>query len=124
MKHIRAVIFWIAIVCLVFLVAAATPLTELQVLIVGIIASVLTQVFVLIFKWFKWKPGQEAKVVLLWIVAIITGYVFLRPELPSGADPSEISMIVLNAAIGVVGVATTIYKLLLQKIVFPAFRMG
>lgn len=114
----------LALVAMVFVVAAATGLTEWQVILVGVIASFVSQIFMAIFKWFGWVPGDVVKVIFLWIVGLVVGYFFLRPTLPATGDPAELSAAILNAAMGIVGIATSVYKVLLQDVVFPAMRLA
>ena len=90
-------------------------LTAAMILLVGLVASFLTQVFKLIFDKTGWKPSSEWQVVILFVVAVGLGLAFFWKEFL--ADP-----IVGVAAI--MGVAVAIYELLLKKVVFPAVRLG
>lgn len=84
-------------------------------LIIGLVASFLTQVL----KWLGDKAGLKIpgpwQIVLLFVVAVGLAIGFYWSDLL--ADP--ISMIA-----GIMGVAVVIYKLLLEKVVFPAIRLG
>ena len=86
-----------------------------QLLLIGLAASILTQIFKLIFDKAGWKPGAEIQMVILFVVAFgLTAAFFWQAFL---ADP-------IGSLTSIVGVAVAIYKLLLEKVVFPAVRMS
>ena len=90
-------------------------LTPEQLLLIGLAASVLTQLFKFVFDKAGWKPGAEIQMVILFIVAAGLAFAFFGQAFL--ADP-------INSLLGIVGVAVAIYKLLLQKVVFPAVRLS
>lgn len=86
-----------------------------QLLYIGLAASVLTQLFKFVFDKLGWQPGAELQMVILFASAAgLTGIFFYSDLL--GAPIENIT--------AVVGIAVTIYKLLLEKVVFPAVRLG
>ena len=84
-------------------------------LVIGLVASFLTQ----ILKWLGSKAGWKIpgiwQVVLLFVVSVGLAMGFYWQALL--ADP--ISMIA-----GIMGVAVVIYKLLLEKVIFPVIRLA
>ena len=90
-----------------------------QVLLVGFIASVITQLLKFLADKFNFKMGQEVVNVILFVVAVGLGFLWMRPEIPVGGDPMELAKVLLEAALGVVGFAGLIYNILLAKIIYP-----
>lgn len=90
-------------------------LTAAMVLLVGLVASFLTQILKIIFDKTGWKPSGEWQVVILFVVSVALGLGFFWKEFL--ADP-------ITGVAAIMGVAVVIYKLLLEKVVFPAVRLG
>lgn len=98
-----------------------------QVLLVGLIAGFLVQGFKLASA--RWGEVIHRRVitVILFVIGLVLAYVFTRPALPAlpaiGEDPAVFAGLVLvfageliSVAAGIVGFATVIYNLLLQKV--------
>lgn len=99
-------------------------LTPEQVLIVGLVASLVTQLLKFVAEKLGYVPGQEVKVAALFVISVALAAAFGLPKLPPISDPFEFAQALLAAASGVLGVATLAYKLLAEKIVFPGVRLG
>ena len=97
-------------------------LTVEQVLLVGLIASVITQFLRFLADKANVNLGQEVVNVILFVVALTLGFFWMRPEIPVGGDPMELAKVLLEAALGVVGFAALIYNILLKKVIYP--RVG
>ena len=85
-----------------------------QLLYIALAASVVTQLFKFVFEKAGWKPGAELQMVILFLVAAGLTAIFFYPDLI--AAPVE------NVT-AIVGIAVAIYKLLLEKVVFPVVRL-
>ena len=94
-------------------------LTVEQVLLVGFIASVITQFLRFLADKANVELGQEVVNVILFAVAVTLGFLWIRPEVPVGGDPMELAKALLEVALGVVGFAGLIYNILLQKVIYP-----
>ncbi len=94
-------------------------LTFEQVLLVGLIASAITQFLRFLADKANVNLGQEVVNVILFAVAVTLGFLWMRPEIPVGGDPMELARVLLEAALGVVGFAGLIYNILLGKIIYP-----
>lgn len=99
-------------------------LDPVQLIIVGLAASVLTQVLKFAADKLGWQPKQEVVTVVLFAVAAALAAAFGLPDLPDTGDPAELATALLEAASAVVGVAVVVYKLLLEKVVYPAVARG
>ena len=99
-------------------------LTPTQIIILSLVASGLTQLFKLVADRLGWKPGREIQNVILFVVALVPAYIWMRPELPVGGDPVELATALLTAALEVVGFAGLIYNFLLARVVFPAIKLA
>ena len=95
-----------------------------QLIIIGLVASVLTQVLKFVFSQFGWRPGGIVQTLLLSAVAVALALAFQLPNLPPFEDPLQFVGALLDAASATVGGAVVIYKLLLEKVVFPAVRLA
>jgi len=84
-------------------------------LLIGLAASLITQIFKFIFDRFGWKPGAEVQIVILFVVAFGLAFAFFGQAFL--ADP-------INSLVAIVGVAVAIYELLLKKAVFPVVRLA
>lgn len=90
-------------------------LTEVMIVVVGVVASVISQLLKLIFDKTGWKPSSEWKVVILFVVAVALGLGFFWQDFL--ADP-------VRGIAAIMGVAVVIYELLFKKVVFPAIRLA
>ena len=99
-------------------------LTLDQIVLVGAIASVATQVLKVISEKLGYSPSREVANIILFVVALVLGFFWMRPELPVSGDPMELAQILFEAALGLVGFASIIYNLLLEKVVFPRVRLA
>ena len=95
-----------------------------QLIIIGLAASVITQIFKFLFDMFAIKPSGLAQMIILFVVSLVLALVFTAPELPPISDPMALALALIELASGVVGFAALIYKILLEKVVFPAIRLG
>jgi hypothetical protein len=116
-------------------------LTLAQLTILGVIASVLTQVFLVVLVYvprlFKKPPivfSDRAKQISLGIVSIVVGYLWagaaVPPFPPMVGDflPLVTAVLLwsgelLAVAVAIMGWAHVIYKALLKLVVFPATRV-
>ena len=98
-------------------------LTVEQVLLVGFIASVITQLLKFLADKANVNIGQEVVNVILFVVAVGLGFLWMRPDIPVGGDPMELAKVLLEAALGVVGFAGLIYNILLAKIIYPRIKL-
>ena len=94
-------------------------LTVEQVLLIGLVASVITQLLRFLADTANVSLGQEVVNVILFVVALTLGFLWIRPGIPVGGDPMELAKVLLEAALGVVGFAGLIYNILLQKVIYP-----
>jgi hypothetical protein len=92
-------------------------LTVLQLAIIGLVASLVTQVFKVIFAKAGWKPSGIAQMFILVAVSslLAAGFVF-----QSGGWPALEGEAIFAFASAIIGVAAVVYNLLLKKVVFPA----
>lgn len=99
-------------------------LTSEQILLVGLVASALTQILKFLAVRFGYNPSQEVVNIALFVVAVGLAAAFGLPALEPTTDPAQLATLLLQAAAMVVGVATLVYNLLLEKVVYPALRLG
>ena len=99
-------------------------LTPEQIVIVGLVASLLTQVFKFAADKLGFSPSAEVKIAVLFAISVGLAAIFGLPQLPPIGEPFEFAKALLEAAVSVLGVAALAYKLLLEKVVFPAVRLG
>ena len=99
-------------------------LTVLQLAGIGLIASVLTRGLQLVANNYGYKPGRVVVNAGLFVLATVLAVAFAAqsgslPDFNSG-DPAEIANTVLVFATAVLGSASLIYNLLLDKVLLPA----
>ncbi len=87
-----------------------------QLILLGLIASVLIQGF----KWIAQVKGTELDPryvrVVVFAVSLGMGWYWIRPEIPVGADPMELALAIF-AGLGVIGgFAKLIYDILLERV--------
>jgi hypothetical protein len=97
-------------------------LTDMQILIVGLIASIVVPVLTQISKWYYAKTGKELSKRVVTFVAfglsLITAGFFAANQFPATlpSDPMEVLGAIIVWASAVFGVAVLIYNLLLKAI--------
>lgn len=91
-------------------------LTEGQLLVVGFIATILMQIIALVYTKRKGKkPSKLAYSIIAFVVALALAYAFGAPKIVLSTDPMAAATQLLEAAVGVVGLATLFYNALLSK---------
>lgn len=91
-----------------------------QLIYVGIVASVVTQGLRLLANKFGYKPSRVVVNVGLFVISIGLGVAFGGlPEVASG-DPMELASALIAGAAAVLGSASFIYNILLNKVLLPA----
>jgi len=84
-------------------------------LVVGLVASILTQILKFIFEKAGWSPPGEVKMVILFVIAVGLAFGFFYASFM--ADP-------IGSIAGIMGVAVVIYELLMKKVIFPVVRLA
>lgn len=95
-----------------------------QIMLVGLIASAVSQVLKLVSSKLGYDPGRVAVNVALFVVAVILSFLWARPDFPASSDPMELAIALAEAAVGVFGFASLAYNLLLKQVVYPVLRLG
>lgn len=95
-----------------------------QLLIVGLIASVVTQVLKLASAKLGFNPGRVVVNVALFVISLVLAYIWGAPALPPISDPAALAVTILEAAAAVAGSASVIYNVLLENIVYPAVKLA
>jgi hypothetical protein len=95
-----------------------------QVLYVGVIASILTQIVKVAVEKFGFSPSAEVKVAILFAISVALAAAFGLPSLPPISDPFAFAQALLAAAAGVLGTGALIYELLAKRVIFPIVRLG
>jgi len=93
-------------------------LTGTQIIILGLIASVLVQAIKLISAKFGWNIGDKVTMVIVFVVSLVTAFLWIAPTVPiTGWDiPSLINYLIEQIG-AVLGFSVVIYVMLL-KLVF------
>ena len=95
-------------------------LSAVQIMYVGVVASVVTQALRLLANHFEFKPADEIVTVVLFVISIGLGIAFFGlPEVSNG-DPMELAGKLVASAAAVFGSAVGIYTLLLKKVLRSA----
>lgn len=87
-----------------------------QILIIGLVASLLGAVLRFAANRFGFMPGKAAMTVVVAVVSLGLAVVFNLPALPIYVDPLQYLGEWLVILSGYVGMATAIYNLILDKI--------
>ena len=96
-------------------------LTVLQLGVLGIVASAVTQGLRLLANRFGYKPNEVVTNIGLWILSIPIAIGFFgMPELPTGSDPAEVANALAIAATTVLGSASLIYNVFMKRVVRSA----
>lgn len=92
-------------------------LTDTQILIIGLLASVLGQVIKLVFAYFQYELSKVSITVVVSIVSMILAWIFNPLVLPEyTGDLLTYTMGVITMLSTLVGFAMVIYNLLLEKL--------
>jgi hypothetical protein len=95
-----------------------------QILLLGLVASALSQVLKLAASKLGYDPGRIVVNIVLFVVATALAFLWARPELPPIDDPMAFAIALSEAAVAVFGLASLAYNLLLKNVVYPAIRLG
>lgn len=115
--------------------------TAEQVILIGLLATVLVFVLSTIAQQFGWKPNREQLTAGLFVVSFALAALFnpqTLPPFPGYVDPTQFSTALvaylgalLASLAAIAGVATLIYNILLKKVlegltnkVFPGLAKG
>ncbi len=91
-----------------------------QLVIIGIVASVVTQALRLAANEFSFKPNRLVVNIVLFAISIGMAVLFFGLPLVGGDDPFVLSQALLQAALAVVGSAGLIYNIFLSRVLLPA----
>ena len=91
-----------------------------QVVVIGIVASVITQGLRLLASKFGFQPSRVVVNIGLFVVAIGMAVWFFGLPVVGGDDPFVLSQSVLQAALAIVGSAGLIFNVFLDKVFQPA----
>ena len=91
-----------------------------QIVVIGIVASVITQGLRLAASKFGFSPNRAVVNVGLFVIAVGMAAWFFGLPLVGGDDPFVLSQSVLQAALAVVGSAGLIYNVFLNRVLLPA----
>ena len=91
-----------------------------QLIYVGVVASVIMQALRLLANHFEYKPSRVVVNVVLFVISIGLGIAFFGlPEVASD-DPMELASALIASAAAVLGSASLIYNVLLEKVLRQA----
>lgn len=96
-------------------------LDTLQLLIIGAVASIVTQLLKLLAARLGYEVPRWIVTIVLYVVSAALAFFFLKPVLPDPNSPTFIPDLIALATT-VLGAATVIYNIILDK-VFPSLRM-
>ena len=91
-----------------------------QLLYIGVVASVITQALRLLANHFEYKPSRIVVNIVLFIISIGLGIAFFGLPEVAGDDPMELAGALLANAAAVLGSASLIYNVLLDKVLRQA----
>jgi hypothetical protein len=94
-----------------------------QILLIGLIASAVSQVLKVLAEKANVKPGRFVVNVILFVVATVLSFLWARPDLPPIDDPMAFAIALTEAAAAVFGVASLAYNLLLKQVVYPFIKL-
>lgn len=91
-----------------------------QLIYIGVVASVATQGLRLLANHFDYKPSRVVVTIALFVISIGLGIAFFGlPEVASD-DPMELAGALVANAVAVLGSASLIYNVLLEKVLRQA----
>ncbi len=99
-------------------------LTPEQIMLIGLIASGVSQVLKILLEKLGYNPGRVVVNVGLFVVATALSFLWARPDLPPIEDPAAFAVALAEAAVAVFGFGSLIYNLLLRDTVYPAIKLG
>ena len=95
-----------------------------QLIIIGLIASVATQLLKLAADKLGFHPSRIVINIGLFVIALVLAYVWGAPDLPPISDPAALAVALLEAAAAVAGAASVIYNVLLERFIYPVWRLA
>ena len=87
--------------------------------VIGLVASVITQALRLLANHYGWKAPREAVNIALFAIAAGLAVAFFGLPQIGGSDPADFVGSLLQAAAAVFGAAVLIYNVLLDKVLLP-----
>lgn len=96
-------------------------LDPLQMILIGLVASAITQVLKVIAARLGYEAPRELVTAVLFLVSAVLAFIFLKPTLPDPGSPTFITDLV-TLATAILGAAVVIYNILLDK-VYPALKL-
>ena len=93
-----------------------------QLFVIGLVATLVAQVLKILFSRWGWRPGKAGITLIAFVLSMGLAVAFNVPELPSAVDPMEFAKALISAASTIMGPATIIYNLLLEKLLVYAGR--
>ena len=87
--------------------------------VIGLVASVVTQALRLLANHYGYKAPREVASVALFVISVALAVAFFGLPQISGGDPSVLAGALLQAAAAVFGSAALIYNVLLDKVLLP-----
>lgn len=92
-------------------------LTTTQVILIGLVATILAQGVKLAGAYLHWDIGKGAITVIAYIISAVFAFFIMKPATPDGGWTFLAIMdMIINQAGAVMGLATTIYNILFDKI--------
>lgn len=91
-------------------------LTPAQLALIGLAAAVLTQAIKLIFVWLKKEPNRTVITIVAFAASLALAYAFIKPTIGPIEDPMQFASYLFNEMGAVLGLATFIYNVLLDKL--------
>ena len=89
--------------------------------VIGLVASVVTQALRLVARYFGYIPTREVvNVGLLAISVALASWFFGLPVIGPAGDPMAFAQALIQAAAAVFGSAALVYNVLLDKVLLPA----
>lgn len=95
-----------------------------QIILVGLLASVVSQVLKLLSSKAGYEPGRLVVNLVLFVIASALSFLWARPELPPIEDPMAFAIALSEAAVASFGFASLAYNILLKNVVYPRIRLG
>jgi hypothetical protein len=102
----------------VFVLAQAEmPTLDLgQLALIGLGATLVAQILKLVSAWFKKPLGKDWVTVIAFVVSVIMAYLFLPKSAVAISDPMQFASDLIEQSSVILGTATLVYNVLLEKI--------